>query len=608
MKVSRHYGFVKVSRPVVANVYFDQQSFEDNRHADLFVANLDVDDRVILDISMKPDSSGYRGSNVRRVGYVRPARVEELPAHFVDEEGVVIVVNDSHGFVRLSKFYRVTASFQKNDLEAYTGKKIATLRDVLDVGVKIRFSAIPNPDERARCKWLVENVHLVDGIPRGNKQAVARPSKPNGAGTLKLANRHGHVVGVSLDHAMLKFGTKESDVAYLHASVVEKCLDVVVEDLRDALEVGSTVRFDADANEQRDGRGKWCVTRVDFFEPKPRTESVLTHSSSGYSDVENGARTMADGTETAGTGSWDREAGLQQAGAADYENRNGDWAAGQQNGWGEGWSDPYFMSEEEFPPLAQDTLPDEPPVGPLFEPLVETSVEPLAAPLISIHQEAPGVVANVTGSSVECYVKEADRTRTVQFSVGSFYRDGLLDVSAGLGQGDEVKLDYMVGVTLSGDEVVHCDLAWQGKKPRDVPRVSAEDMLARLDVGSPAGAVQDDTLGTDDDGFLREMIHDDDELDALLDESFDTAPEDGARPNLQECSRSGSPVRASAEARPAAKPANGGVPGDSFTQTLQHMLTENLVPTFARMIIEQLAAVPGNHRVHLRHASTQTEF
>lgn len=502
MKVSRHYGFVKVSRPVAANVYFDQQSFEDNRHADLYVSGLRLDDRVVLDISKKPDSSEYRGSNVCREGYVRPARVEELPARFVDEEGVATVVNDSHGFVRLSKFHKVTASFQKNDLEAYTGKKIATLRDVLAVGVKLRFSAIPNPDERAKCRWLVENVHLVDGIPRGNKQAVARPSKPNGAGTGKLVNRHGQVVEVFLDHATLKCGAQESDVAYLHASVVEKCLDVDVEDLRDILEVGSRVRFDADANEQRDGRGKWCVTRVDFFEPKPRTASVSTHSSSGYKDVENGART--DVTESSGTGSWDREAEEQQTGADD-ENRNGDWAAVQENGWGEGGSDAYVMNEEEFPPLAQATPPDGAPVGPLFEPLDDAPVESLAEPLVSIHQDAPGVVANVTGSSVEGYVKEGDRTRTVQFSVGSFYRDGLLNVSHGLGQGDEAKLDYMVGVTSSGDEVVHCDLAWQGQKPRNVPRMRAEDMLDRLDVGSPASAAQDDTLDADDDGFLREM-------------------------------------------------------------------------------------------------------
>lgn len=610
VKVSRHYGFIKVSRPVAANVYFDQQSFEDNRHPDLFVSGLRLDDRVVLDIVKKPESSEYRALNVCREGYVRPARVEELPSHFVDEEGVVIVVNDSHGFVRLSKFHKVTASFQKKDLEDYAGKKIATLRDVLAVNAKLRFSAIPNPDERAKCRWLIENVHLVDGIPRGTKQAVSRPSKPNagGAGTAKLVNRLGLVLEVFLDHATLKCGAQESDVAYLHASVVEKSLEVDIEDLRDILEVGSKVRFDADVNEQRDGRGKWCATRVDFFAPKPHTASVSTHSSSGYKDVENGAGTTGDVTESAGMDSWDREAEVQQLGVGD-DNRYGDVSAGQENGWGDDRSAHYVMNEEEFPPLAQSTAPeDEPLVGPLFEPLVEAPVEPLEEPLISIHQDAPAVVANVTGNSVECYVKEPGRTRTVQFSVGSFYRNGALNVSDGLGQGDEVKLDYMVGVTASGDEIVHCDLAWQGKKPRDVPRMSAEDMLARIEVGSPESAAQDDTLGADEDGFLREMIQDEDELDALLDESFDTAPEEGARPDLRVSGqglRASSPVRSRPEARPSAK---GNVRGDAFTETLQHMLTENLVPAFAKMIIEQLAAVSGNHRVYLRHASTQTEF
>lgn len=620
VNVSRHYGFVKVGG-VLDNVYFVQQSFEDNRHADLFVSGLRTDDRVVLDIVKKPESSQYRGLNVRREGYVRPALVEELPSHFVDEEGVVTVVKDSHGFVRLSKFHKVTASFQKKDLEAYMGKSIATLRDVLTVNAKLRFSAISNPDERAKCRWLIENVHLVDGIPRGTKQAVARPSKPKagGAGSVKLVNHHGHVLDVFLDHATLKCGAQESGIAFLHASVVEKCLEVDIEDLREVLEVGSRVRFDADVNEQRDGRGNWCVTRVDFCEPKSRTASVSTHSSSGYKlDVENGAGTTSDVTESAGIDSWDRETEGQQLGADD-ENRNGDSAAVQENGWADDWSNRYVMNEEEFPPLAPSTAPEEAPVGPLFEPLFEAPVEPLAEPLISIHQDAPAVVANVTGNSIECYVKEPGRTRTVQFSVGSFYRNGLLNVSDRLGQGDEVKLDYMVGVTPSGGEIVHCDLAWQGKKPRNVPRMSAEDMLARIDVGSPPSVAEDDTFGADEDGFLREMIHDDGELDALLDDSFDTAPEEDtaleedarpalqvpARPSPTQGSRSSSPGCSSAGAGATAP---GNVRGDAFTETLQHMLTENLVPAFAKMIIEQLAAVPGNHRVHLRHASTQTEF
>lgn len=612
VNVKRHFGFVKVSRPVPGTVYFDQQSFEDNRHADLYFSGLRVDDRVILDIAKKPGSSEYRALSVRREGYVRP-RTDELPSHFVDEEGVVIVVNDSHGFVRLSKFLKVTASFQKSDLEAYMGKEIVTLRDVLAIGVKLRFSAVRNPDERAKCKWVIENVHLVDGIPRGNKQPVARPAKPNAgeAGTDKLVGGHGRVLEVFLDHATVKCGPHQSDIAFLHASVVEKCLEADIDDLRDVLEVGRRVRFDADANGQRDGRGKWSVTRLECLGPKSRTASSSTHSSSGSRDVANGPRTMGDVTEPAGVDSRERKEEVKQL-CDDDEIRNGDWAVarGEENGWGEGEQDRYLVNDEEFPPLGQSATADkqQPVVKPLLEPFVEAPVEPLAEPLVSIHQDVPAVVASVTGSSVECYVKELGRTRTVRFSLGNFYRNGLLNLSDGLGTGDAVKLDYMVGVTGDGDEVVHCDLAWQGKKPRDVPTMGAEDMLARLDVVSPASVVQD-AVGADDDGFLHEMIHDDDELDALLDDSFDTAPEESARPEELEsgrCSRTSSPPVPNAQSR-ASSPADCAQ-GDAFRDTLQFLLTENLVPSFARMIVEQLAAAPGHHRVHLRHASTQTEF
>lgn len=607
-KVSRHFGFVKVSRPVSGTVYFDQQSFEDNRHTDLYFSGLRVDDRVILDIYKKPGSSEYRASNVRREGYVRP-RIEEVPSHIVDEEGVVICVNYSHGFLRLSKFPKVTASFQKSDLEAYTGKVIVTLQDILAVGVKLRISAVRNPDERSKCKWFVKNVHLVDGIPRGSKQAVAKPNATE-SGTDKLVGRHGRVLEVFLDHATVKCGPHQSDIAFLHASVVEKCLEADIDDLRDILELGRSIRFDADANGQRDGRGKWSITRLECLGPKTRTASDSTHSSPESWDVANGHRAMGDVTEPAGVDSRERKEEVKQLGGDD-ENCNGDWAAErwEENGWDEGERDRYQVNDAEFPPLGQQSTTadkQQPLVKPLLEPFVEAPVEPIAEPLVSIHQDVPALVASVTGSSVECYVKELGRTRTVRFSLGSFYRNGLLNMSDGLGTGDAVKLDYMVGVTGDGDEVVHCDLAWQGKKPRDVPRMGAEDMLARMDVVSPASGVRD-ALGADDDGFLHEMIHDDDELDALLDDSFDTAPEESPRPEMEsgQCSRSSSPVP-HAESR-ATSPANC-VQGDPFRDTLQFMLTENLVPSFARMIVQQLAAAPGHHRVHLRHASTQTEF
>ncbi|KAK8758410.1 hypothetical protein V5799_003961 [Amblyomma americanum] len=594
--VFHQYGFIDVAIPSVnGRVYFNQRSFEDNRHTDLLASGLKAGDRVVLDFSQRPGTPLHHASRVCRPGYVPQRSAEQLPPRFDDEEGVICVLKDSHAFVRLPRFRGVTASFQKRDFETYAGRRVVSLCDVLEHGLKLRFDAERNPDERSKTKWLVERLRFVDGVPPAAETPAVRAcsSEHNGeaAAAPKLIGQCGTVEKVSADHAVVRH---HSGTAYLHASVVEECVGVEVEDVRKVLEEGSEVRFDADANGRQYGRGRWRIARVEILswssdtsqpEPLPVAAEQAT------------ARRLCTSGRVAGTAGDAELHELQlqprllvsgdKKDLGDDEEIEDDvmgTCVAQNVFDNERVQVPSLASHEEFPSLPSLTTKNE--------------------PSVSIYQNVSAVVASVTASSASCFVEQPDRSRTVKFSARCFYRNGVPvsgNLGRSLGGGDLVTLDFMVGTTSDGGEVVHCGLAWQGKKPRDAPRMSPEEMLARLGVGE---AEDEDSTGPDDQ-FLHEVI-DDDDLDELLGESPSAADPDevDAAPTRRWRNRSdsqGSVLR-------TPEPPKNGARATAHEEALRYLLTNNDVPAFARMILQQLAAshLP-NSRVRLRHASTQTE-
>ncbi|KAL1470775.1 hypothetical protein MTO96_024035 [Rhipicephalus appendiculatus] len=299
--VHRVYGFIEVEISLKDNVYFNHDTFEDGRYADLLTSGLKAGDLVIVDFIQRPGTELYRALSVRRVGYVpQPQKRAEdkIPSFFDNEEGVVCVLRDSHAFVRISRFRGVTASFQKSDLEAYMGRPVATLKDVLELGVKLRFDAMCNPDDRSKTKWMVEKLRSVEGIPPAapGRALTPRDSKPNSpAATGTLVGRRGRVQEVFQDHAVVRYGARPSDTAYMHASVVEKSLEVDIEDLRDVLEEGGKVRFDADSNGFQYGRGKWHVTRVELQGSSSRASLYSAPSSAVSIEALTMSKLFADG-------------------------------------------------------------------------------------------------------------------------------------------------------------------------------------------------------------------------------------------------------------------------------------------------------------------------
>lgn len=599
--VCRVYGFIEVDISIKDRVYFNHGTFEDGRYADLLDAGIKAGDPVIVDFVQRPGTELYRALSVRRPGYVRQKRQtaeEKIPSYLDDEEGVVCVLRDSHAFVRTPRFRGVTASFQKSDLEAYMGRRIATLTDVLELGVKLRFDAMQNPDDRSKTKWIVEKLRSVEGVSPGAPRSVVSPRDANhrngSSASEVLVGRYGRVQEVFLDHAVVRYGARRSDTAYLHASVVEKTLEVDVEDLRHVLEEGSKVRFDADANGFQYGRGKWHVTRVELLGSSSCASLFSVPSSAVSVEALGMRRLFADGLSGAAEDCELHELNLEprspvcsdqeeeEKGHCDVtSSRTGVTSTrSRRNVTEECRQSPGpFKDEDEFPAL------------PSREP------EKGTAPSVSIYENVSAVVESVTASAATCYVEHCGMRRTVQFAAGSFYRNGEAvsgELNRTLGEGDLLKLDYMVGTRSEGADIVHCDLAWQGGKPRRVPRMSADELLERLDVNGQL-------VKSEDEKFLHEMIGDD-ELSALLGES--SVPGSDKHDNGSGAAEEDSDIKARHRVEASLNDVQRMTSGGSK----RYVLTEEQVPAFARLILQQLeSSRRSNSRVTFRHISTQTE-
>ncbi|KAL3229481.1 hypothetical protein MRX96_023574 [Rhipicephalus microplus] len=585
------YGFITLNDDFLNdNVYFNRDAFEDGRYTDLLTSGLEIGDLVIVDFTRRPDTERYRALSVRRVGYVpQPRKAENIPPHFDNEEGVVCVLRDTHAFVTISRFRGLTASVQKGDLEEYMGRPVATLQDVLELGVKLRFDAMSNPDNRSKTKWIVKKVRSVEGVlPAASENAVppgdSKPNSPAAGGS--LVGRCGRVQEVFRDHAVVRYGAFRSDIAFMHASVVEKSLDVDIGDLREVLEEGGKVRFDAFDYGFDYGRRKWHVTRVELLGSSLCASLYSAPSSAVSVEALTMRQLFAEGFSTeAGdvhelcpeprsrveysdvrSGRTDLTNTRSRRGVADERRRA-----------------PYLFNggdDDEFPALPSRAQEKE------------------GTPSMSIYENVAAVGARSAESAATCYVKQSGATKTVQFGTGCFYRDGeavsgRLDRT--LGEGDLLTVDYMVGTRCKGDDIVHCDLAWQGDKPQGVPRMSGEESMERLDVSGQLVESEDET-------FLDETI-DDEELSSLLGESIgrDRDKQSSVNGTTQEDS--------SAEARRRSKGSVNGVNRTTIGGDKQYVITEDQGPAFARLILEQLepARKLSEGRVVLRHASTQTE-
>ncbi|KAH9370683.1 hypothetical protein HPB48_014010 [Haemaphysalis longicornis] len=101
---------------------------------------------------------------------------------------------------------------------------------------------------------------------------------------------------------------------------------------------------------------------------------------------------------------------------------------------------------------------------------------------ISIYKDAKGTIVETRECTGTCEVRERTATRKIQFTSGCFFQNGTMfkdDLREALREGDTVFLDYMIGVKGTTEEM-RCDLVWQGRRPRGVWQMSAEEFGRRL--------------------------------------------------------------------------------------------------------------------------------
>lgn len=111
-------------------------------------------------------------------------------------------------------------------------------------------------------------------------------------------------------------------------------------------------------------------------------------------------------------------------------------------------------------------------------------------PSISIYPSVRGTIVELLDCMATVRVQEAEGVREIVFTNGYFYKDGevvLDDLKEVLREGDEVSLNYMVA-TMAHKEVVHCDLVWQGRMPRNANCLSPDAFAKSLSIkAAPTG-------------------------------------------------------------------------------------------------------------------------
>ncbi|XP_054924646.1 uncharacterized protein [Dermacentor andersoni] len=116
-----------------------------------------------------------------------------------------------------------------------------------------------------------------------------------------------------------------------------------------------------------------------------------------------------------------------------------------------------------------------------------TAAGPPLEPTVYVFSGRKGTVMEVSDCSAKVEAREGQTIREVAVNVDCFYRDGrtvMCKLNQVLHKGDIVNIDYMVG-RMGCKDRVHCNLAWQGRKPQGVVCLSPDEFKDKL---SPRGS------------------------------------------------------------------------------------------------------------------------
>ncbi|XP_075736140.1 uncharacterized protein LOC142776405 [Rhipicephalus microplus] len=406
-----------------------------------------------------------------------------------DEEGIIELVREMYGFVRLKRYPSESACFLKDDEARYLGRRIKCATDVFKVGDVVRFDAIPNERGKGVAKWRITTFHYIQSISGWAPPKPCRDWYSNGSDKVRaLTGCDGVVDRVKSEYGFIRLGPHSTPAAFFRVGVLEQSIEKSIKDVSEVLAVGDLVRFDAELNLKENTSAKWWIT---YIRPVSPTPGSLSREDVGKS---------SGGEHPRGSGRGPRDVGGRDSDTDDGDNVSDVY----QNALlsvkrGEKKALPWSYARCAARAVADEGVPAAGTSAPKVRPTSVTSTTStvskmmsfLARPSILVYCSVRGIVKRVDGDAVaECEVRETGSTRRIRF--GEFcplYRNGVRvlgsDGVKSLGKGDQLTLDYAVAtdVTAVKDADVHCYLAWQGERPCDVPHLIVALLSRALKVG-----------------------------------------------------------------------------------------------------------------------------
>ncbi|XP_075525431.1 uncharacterized protein LOC142557457 isoform X2 [Dermacentor variabilis] len=422
------YGFVDLTHPLRASVFFDKRFFEKNRHYDLTKSGLKLGDVVILDAVKSPP--GHRAKyQATRIELLRKMANTSSPApnqavwqpgsgsmtnRF---SGKIQAVNPSHGFILFGEDNKECAYFSIDNIDKSLLQPEKSLNDLFSVGDNVLFDVQPNPKPTSYAKWWGTNV---------NKVQSAELSHANDSGDEAFLSDN-DIAELLLDQKEFSARRKMSGIQGSFfpnskvtglVSVVEPNVMVLVPDTvaycngRKIRSFGEMLK-DSAVSEDLDvfvdavevERDTWVATLM-WTGERPEHPPVEQSESAFHNALAVAMSEMPTGTR-------DLEAGDLGI----------------------------FSTPPKFCSAAD----------------VDHSVV--------VYPHSKGILKAVNDSSAVCEVQEPEGCRNVEFF--TFHRNNVPHVGHFkniLRENDVVQIDYMVG-TVGGREEVCCRLVWQGERP-----------------------------------------------------------------------------------------------------------------------------------------------
>ncbi|KAH6922768.1 hypothetical protein HPB50_018981 [Hyalomma asiaticum] len=458
------YGFISVKYPIKTSVYFDVQAFENAEYSTLPSSGLKVNDTVVLDAKAGPREceAKFRASRVARVrhpsstcsspvlnkcgdgGSLGPSPASQIG----NQDGVIETVKANYGFIKFGHNLRERAFFHANNVDRSLGRAIKNLPDVFTVDDRVIFNAKPSKKPSDKVKWEATLVCL-------NRKPGRRGSFDDDAS--------GNDVFMS------------EDELEIHDMLHDKDADSSDEDI-DESPFGypdwdsSSAR--ADLSDTASIQGKLDVISLPLsgWEAKPKLSSER-----GYfypiSETEGSVKFGINKANVATA-----SVGVTFHNKQPLENLLWEVTDGQEV--------PTLMERlADITQEPEDNFGQEPTFGQPSPPLPPHAFQPT----VVFYEEAEATVLKSMECIATCKVSEPGAFRKIKFTTDCFFKDGAIflgDLNEVLHQGSTVCVSYMVGVNREGKEVVHCDLVWQGRRPRGVRQLSPEEFEKQLKRGS----------------------------------------------------------------------------------------------------------------------------